>query len=246
MKPLILFVIICFLILQPIQASTPPDRLEPVDANEFPAYRRVLKEKLLLTPFDYGRVIVVPAFTPEHVISVYSRQSHDSKKLFYVTFLAPKESLWQATDGGRTPNNAKSLVVRQLDAEISESNADVIRRALIAMLSGHQRPRKWDVPSEFLYQDSTIAEFSVHREHQALSGETVIASNVGRKTKLLLDLHENLVRYCEAAVSKRPEIARNIHETATKLLMEIQAKEKTEKKGAGKAGKGQSSLLTVG
>ena len=112
------------------------NRLFEVDLTEFPRYRLIWLNKLGLTPFDCGRMMVEPAFAPEHSVSVYSRPSNGRSRKYFVTYATVDRNLWQPTDIGRHPRRAEATKVSRVDCEIPASAADLVRQAWIQMLSG--------------------------------------------------------------------------------------------------------------
>jgi hypothetical protein len=216
---------VAFTLPLPVLLSrTQPDHLLPVDLNEFQKYRAIAAEKMCPTPFDCGRMIVTPAFIkPEQSVSVYSRRTDDGKRSrYYVAYLEAKENIWDASDGGRLRGRAKNIKVRRVDAEIAETTAQLVKQVWIGMLSGPQSPRKWPLSPEFLYQDATHAEFSIRLANKKLYGETpLILSDLGKKTRKLVELADTLADYCKLEASNRPRIAVKIERQATHLLAQL-------------------------
>jgi hypothetical protein len=202
-----------------LKASSDGDRLYQVNLSEFPKYRTLLLGKLGPTPFNFGRVMIKPAFAPEYSVSIYSRSLASGEMKYLVTYLAAEHSLWETSDAGGETQDAKHTNVRQIDCEIPKEIADKIRLAWLGMLTGNQRPTRMREEDAARTTDATIAEFSIQvSPSETLYGEIAVEAPTGQKTKALSDLANTLVEYCKAKTTDRSEIGNRIDEESNRLL----------------------------
>ena len=207
-------------------ASAPKDYLFEVDLAELPKIRSILLKKLGPTPFDYGRMMVEPAFLPEFSVSVYSRSLEGRGRKYFVTYIETDRNIWQATDIGRHPKEAEKVKIRRIDCEIDAPIAALLRQAWIQMLSGNQRPRRMTVEDATRFTDSTVGEFSIQLSHAKVLYGEVISTEFpsGPKTKMFMDLANTLLNYCKAKPKNRSAIAVKIERKAKQLLEMLKQK----------------------
>lgn len=182
-------------------------------------FRHILSSKLAATPFDCGRVTILPSFRGESSISVYCQAANNKVGTCYVTCITADENLYQRTDGGQRPQAATAVKTKRTDAEFPRKTAETLREIWLRMLNStrpHTSRRDWvNVPV-----DATSVEFSLERlGSQPAYGEIDIFSPVsGEKTEALVDLSKALFRYCKTASSDRPAAAAKIERSANQLL----------------------------
>ncbi len=200
-----------------LSAAASPDRLMTIDPGEG-KYRALIHRRLCVTPFDCGRVIVVPPFQKSEIsVSVYSRRSAAGATEYYATSVEPADNLRDWSDAGRLPDRAKGLKVRRIDAPIPAKTAELLKQVWSRMLSGAQRPSGPRV-SDFVYMDATILEFCVGGQSRSQCGELEWVPTLPKKTHLLSDFAVALPGYCAARVDARPALARKLDRQATALL----------------------------
>jgi hypothetical protein len=201
--------------------ASEPDHLLPVNLRENEKYRAVLTQKLAVTSFDCGRLVIRPAFAPEESLSIYGL-NNDAGHKYFATYLAADTSLWQTTDEGRYPEKAAGVGVERIDAEIPDRTAEVLKKVWMLMLSGRQAPKRWDHAPEMLFGDATVGEFSIPGSpNKTLYGETPLVPELGSKTKQLVELSDLLVKYCKAKPSQRGGILEQVERQAARLLQTL-------------------------
>ncbi len=198
----------------------PADHLLPADPEILGnKYVAILKEKLCVTPFDEGRVLILPAFAGEESLSVYSQRRDKGHQLHYVTYLAASENLSDRTGSGRYPQEAKNVRIRRIDAEIPERTAKLVKRGWFEALA-HTRPlSKSERALELVFTDAAEAQFSLSEPHRTLSGRTVMApGRLGRRMNELVAITDLLRAYCKSKPADRPVIAAKIESESTRAL----------------------------
>jgi len=202
-----------------LRAASDNDQLYQVNLAEFPKYRALSLGKLGPTPFNCGRVIVQPAFAPEYSVSVYSRSLAQGGMKYFVTYIAPDQSLWETSDAGRNPQNAENANVRRIDCEIPKEIAEKVKQVWLGMLTGNQSPTPMRAEDAARATDATIAEFSIEvPPAETLYGEIPAEVPKGPKTKTLVGLANALTEYCKAKPMDRSAIAGRVDREATRLL----------------------------
>jgi hypothetical protein len=197
------------------------DHLEPQPFRAHLKYRKVLLSKLGVTPYNHGRLIVLPFSDREDSQSVYSRSSK-GRRIYYITRISSEESLWNRTDGGRYPERARSVKTHRIDIEMPERTAELLRQVWLGMLEGPQGPRPTPPPNPHILPQlhPMYFEFSIERADGAplVGALNLSAGSSGEKTKRLVELSEEIYHYCIAQPAKRPAIAKKIDEKAQNLL----------------------------
>jgi hypothetical protein len=224
MRPLILTLIVAIDLVLPHRASSRDqhDHLALPNAKLFARYKEILASRLGVTPFDFGRVIVSPAFEPEYSISIY-KGTAVQQPAYRVTYMATTESIWALTNGGNDLNDIERVRVRRADSEIPESTATILKQVWMRMLKqahGQTPPAgEWGrIP-----MDSTSIEWYLQSPNRrAESAELNNYYPIGPNTRAFVNLTtENLVRYCKADPKQRNAIARTIEADARKLLVAL-------------------------
>jgi hypothetical protein len=144
-------------------AAAIQDPLLIVDLKKEPNYRKVWTSKLQITPFDCGRLVVLPPFEPEMSISIYCRKTAEEQRSYHVTYIAPETNIWQASDGMRHPQRAQAVGTRRIDAEIPESTALLLRKLWLRMLTGIRHSAADIGRSEVVPMDAATLEWSLER-----------------------------------------------------------------------------------
>jgi hypothetical protein len=183
-------------------------------------YRKLRLAKLGITSFDYGRVIVEPAFAPEHSVSLYRKSTPDGHVRAIITYVVADRNLWDATNGGIDIKRAQQVKTRRIDCEIPTRTAEKVRQVWIAMLAGKQRPIPMRAEDAARTTDATTTEFSIQLSTaETLYGEIAAEAPSGPKTRALLELVTALVHYCESDSEHRVKEAHRIDREATKLIV---------------------------
>lgn len=224
------------------------DHLEPTHLGGYPKYRKLLIAKLGVTPFDYGRSILLPFGEPEASQSIYSKSTKD-RRTYFVTRVSSERDLWDLTEGGRYPERAASVRIDRIDIEIPARTAELLRQVWLGMLDGPQKPRPTPSPSppkrgaaakseeRFVLMDPSFLEFSISRSDNApLVGVLNVSagyggtkkttlprvrhdtSGFGDRVRMLAELSESVYQYCIARPGDRPLIANQIEQKASQLL----------------------------
>lgn len=206
-----------FLNISSVAELSQNDHLAPIRWNWDQMYRQLLTKKLGVTPFAYGRVFIKPSFEAESSISLFCNTAPKGEKC-YVTYLVAAKNLWQATNGGNIPENAKSVKVRRVDIEIPKEAADAVKDAFSQMLlrtKSHSRGDERALPI-----DATNVEFALQR-----GGNRPLAAQAnpflprqGKNVTKLLELAQDLESYCKVESSKRPLIKVTIERKAKELI----------------------------
>ena len=224
------------------------DHLEPPHLGGYPQYRKILLAKLSVTPFDCGRLIVLPFSDTEGSQSVYSK-FNNGQHSYYVTRISREKNLWDETDGGRYARKAASIRTHRIDAAIPERTAKLLRQVWLAMLQGPQRPRPTPPPSppkrggaaraeeRFILMDPSFLEFSIEpTDGPPLVGVLNIsagyagptrtslpraprnAPGFGDRLRMLVEVSDAVYQYSIAKPEQRPAIANEINRKAIRLL----------------------------
>lgn len=200
-------------------ANTPGDHLVPVQSGN-PSFRAILASKLLLSPFTHGRAIVRPAFEGESSISVYCRLDEHRKPHCYVALLIASENLYQRTDGGTRPKDARSVTVHRVDAQISEHIAKNVHEIWSKMLKSSAR---YDSSEDRWAQvpiDATRVELDIKPTGRPVARGEVnrFAPKIGDRTRQLLSIVDLLVDYCKASPPHREKIESKLQAATSHLL----------------------------
>lgn len=204
--------------------GTAEDHLAPVDLRIEKKYRDLLERKLFVTPFDYGRALIMPSFEPESAVSLYSRLSKERELKYSVTFTDAGANLWQKSRGGSEPNKVRKIKIQRIDVEIPAHTAQTVREVWLQMLQDtHLHEVSQPSNERSIVLDATTMEFSLGLgKSSPLYGELVLADPRKKKNvKAFSDLTFALIEYCRAAPHQRAAIARRIERTARDLLARL-------------------------
>jgi hypothetical protein len=200
-----------------LSATALPDRLMPLEPGEA-KYRALLRQKLCLTPFDCGRIIVMPPFQKSEItVSIYSRRSAAGATEYYATSVEAADNLRDWSDAGRVPSRAKRLKVRRIDAPIPAKTAQLLGDVWTRMLAHTQSPAE-PRALDLSYMDATMLEFCMGTQARARCGELDWVPTLPKKTHLLSDFAVTLPDYCAARADARPALAKRLDQQATALL----------------------------
>lgn len=203
-------------------------RLLPGKKGPGAQYRRLLQQKLFVTPGDVARYVYLPPETgsKEAVVSLYRRNGKQGRESggYWLTTTQPSARLWSCIPTGdekftgTKPVDTRTISVQRCDAPLPASAAIAVRRVWLAMLA--QRKPVPTAPSSI--GSSTEIFSAVDLSGRLLQGQ--IPSGAKKNTSALFDLANSLAEYCDLPVSRRPEMARRIEKAATKLLTQVQSK----------------------
>ena len=200
-----------------LSAAAVPDRVMPIDPHEA-KYRALIHQKLCLTSFDCGRIVIMPPFQKSEIsVSVYSRRTAAGATEYFATSVEAADNLRDWTNAGAEPQQAKRLKVRRIDAPLPAKTGELLKQVWTRMLSGTQRPRQ---PSAFdlSYMDATMLEVCIGTGTRGSCGELSWVPSLPKKTHLLSDFAVTLPDYCAARADSRPALAHKLDEQAMRLL----------------------------
>jgi hypothetical protein len=190
-----------------------PEYLGKVEQIDPPKYGALLTKHLFVTPGELGRMVWLPSFQSEMVVSVYSTpQSNDGKaeKAYRLTVTRSDKSLWDIAESSSPEPDVR---VSRRDTDIDAELAFAIQRAWRIILA--KDPILTDSDSVTL--DGFIAVFSVVMP----DGQTVMreAANPDRAPATdLVAVGIDLSLYCTAAAeeqkSKRSDLVRRLQKLA--------------------------------
>lgn len=204
----------------PLFAESEQNYLVPVneerEAGEpFASYRKVIEQKLFVTPGDMARVVHLPGtIGVETVVSVYQKEPR-KRDAYWVTVTQPSDSLWNPEGENKESTSASAKVLR-LDAPLPKSTALAIQKVWRAMLLGVREPPE----SKGLLVDSSIEIFSAAGENGRLLRGQVEGLPRGN-VAALSHLADLLMAYPETPESQRADAAQRIEKKATVLLKQL-------------------------
>ncbi len=203
------------------------DQLLQVDWSDIRDYRPLRQEKLELTPFDCGRVIIQPYVAVEQSVSVYSRPGGAGRRAYMVTLISCDRSLWQTTDTGRRAGAAALVKTRRIDCEIPSVTAEHLKTVWTRMLAGPHGPRPLKT-SDLTSSDGIEADFSIQLPYQRtlngmLPDMTFPPQNT--VTGTLVAISNDLIAVCQAQPSARQKILSRIDRRTISLLGKIRKRD---------------------
>jgi hypothetical protein len=203
-------------------AISEPDYLAPSDRAKFKEYYQLLDKVLSPNGFDYGRVIVTPAFEPEYSISVYQRTNSQGATAG-VAYVKADRNIWRSTDMAQERNRVPKA--HRLDADLPTRTAELVRRVWLGMLTGNQSPRP-DSGPRFVISDQTTAEFSLKVDGRVVHGENenISVKPLGGKLRDHMRLAWLLMDYAKAPPTERPRLIKQIDRLAESLLARLNRK----------------------
>jgi hypothetical protein len=128
--------LVCFLAMALVESAS-AGRRDPliVPSGEFPKYHELWSSLLEVTPYDCGRLIVLPAFDPETSISVYSIRDRAGRTNYRVTWIASDRNLWQQTNWRQPEQARKKVKPSRIDADIPATTALLLRKVWTNILA---------------------------------------------------------------------------------------------------------------
>lgn len=207
-----------------VQADSAVDHLLPIDDKlGVASYRKLWKEKLLLTPGDVARVVLLPGNAGEETsVSLY-RDIHKDGGLpggYWITFTQASTSLWECISArDRSGIDPASVNIRRLDVPISTKTATAIHDLWYAML----RRTESSANSHAVFLDSTTKIFSVVGPQGTLRGEMPKGQS-GPMTTALSAIAGSLIEYSTMPPELRGTKEREIQEATLALLSKITQK----------------------
>jgi hypothetical protein len=175
-------------------------------------YVRILAAKLLVTPADCARMLVVPPEEGEYAVAVYSEKSKQEDPIFHVTCLEAAKNIWEQKD-----EKARSATrVTRYDATIGNSTAVAIRNAWREMLLRTEQYRQ----SPPVVVDNTVVAFSIIEPNRS-ERRGQLPVNGGERTARLQKIGSLLIKYCKAHEPDRTVIAKKIEHDANTLVRDL-------------------------
>lgn len=194
-------------------ASEETDHLSPTNTREYQSYRKLIHDRLEITPADCGRAVLLPPFKAEGSTSVYKRSS-DGK--YFVTDLQASRSLWDASDGGHNLQATSDVRVIRRDAEMPKETALLVQRVWIIAISKAKPLRR---SPNVVATDATFAEFSVDNRGKTLRASLDFSlSYPGRMTGRLVDIWNKLYEYSRASKLKRKTLLDEIDAECSRFI----------------------------
>ncbi len=213
----------CSLVLVLVHSGS-AGRRDPLilPSGEFPQYQQLWSSLLEVTPYDCGRLVVLPAFEPEASISIYCvRGGTSGKTNFRVTWISTDKNLWQKTTWRRPEQAMKNVKVRRIDADIPAETALLLRNVWTEML-GSVRHGLESQHKDYLVLDSTRFIWSIQRSSgPPLRAELNRYIEITPEMASFAHLTEALLtKYCHAPSSQRTAILKEIGREAKRLPRE--------------------------
>jgi len=169
-----------------------------------PAYRLFVRKKLGLTPFNCGRITVIPDLGPESSISVYSRNG----RYFVTEVVAEGQGFWQNWD------HHSRLKVSRIDAEIPPTTARLFKHMILRLLSDIRPSSPSDLRT--IAEEIRLFELDLQTAKGVLSGD-VPREPPGPKTKAAESICQLLDYYCGRPLQRR-RLAVEIEENVRRLF----------------------------
>jgi hypothetical protein len=196
--------------------------LIPIDPNKFPEYRALWKSKLERTPFDCGRVVILPAFEFERSISIYSRSARGQRE-YRITYVWPETqtNLWEVSGGGQHPNKAKSIKTRQIDADVPKTTALLLQALWSRILKASEGPlRSPGSNEEVVGLDTADFEWSMQQNGRPpLECRRNTRAKVTPRLRRLAEFSNvTLPAYCKRTPQGRAQMIPQIEKQAKRLL----------------------------
>jgi len=215
-RPSVIVASILFTVLPTVPAS-PPEYLAKRDNIQPGKYGALLRQYLLITPADFGRMVLMPSFKTETAVSVYSVPKSGASKdtsIFRITVTFANESLWEIAEGS---SSAKDPRVSRHDLDIDAALALAIQQAWRAVLAKDPIPTESSDIAPDITLDGTISVFSVVMP----DGKTVIreaANPLGAPASELVGAGIDLWGYAtapeEERKTRREKLMRTLHRLA--------------------------------
>jgi hypothetical protein len=202
--------------LEVVAKGRQPNHLVPVYHHDAP-YAALVRERLLVTSGECGRMIFYPSFEPEFAVSVHSRdpRTRDPKRAerFQMTLTEAESSLYFSIPENRGRKSRKPGLVRVIryDADVPREVAATVQRVWAAVLQQTRYPK-----AAYAGLDGATAEFSVTvRGLGVLEGE--IWSPKEGLPAALMQMGFRLAKYCKATPEKRRSMLQDIRAELEKV-----------------------------
>jgi hypothetical protein len=198
----------------PADKSEKSDHLVPIKGIIEPAYQKLLRRKLYLTPANYVRIAILPSTGSigETVFSFHSDKADTYKVL--VTYTRAQSNLWaEASDANLALTIEPRAKIRRLDVPFPKSLAVSISEAIGRMIRESRQPSGTGP----IIVDGTDFLFSIEAANGQQRQAILMAGSTGKNVATLIRLLEVLDRYCNAKESNRGLLLKEI-ETEVKRL----------------------------
>jgi hypothetical protein len=208
-------------------AATSEDHLEPVVEylGAAPLYRKLWREKLLVTPGELARFVQLPGSRGVEVaVSMYKddRKSGGLPGGYWLTMTEPSVTLSQCypREDKSKYIDPRTIHIKRLDAPLPEATALAIRKLWLVMLN---KARPGPDPETYITLDSTQQYFSAQmpdgKVFEAVTPSVPVGPNA--KTDQLIRIGFLLLYYCEVRPPNRPQVARKIGAKAAALAKRV-------------------------
>jgi len=203
-------------LLTSLSASASEDHLVPrEDRSEVPNYYGVLAKKLMVTPADYGRFLVLrsPASVGEDSIALWSSGPRSQ-----LTYTKASRNIYYSLMSPNDPEYRGTVTTSRFDAQISASAAAAVRRAWTGMLQ-HISPRREPLNQIIIHGE--VYEFSIGGRRAVVGA--AIEGQTGRNASEMINIGRLLIDYSRASLQRRESLAREIERRATRLATRVEA-----------------------
>jgi hypothetical protein len=193
-------------------------------------YWNLIRKKLFLTPGDYARVIMIPAFQPEMVLSVDAIVDPNGKAQFFITLTRPSANLFYtipqppATDStgrpvpGATPYPLNKITIKKLTVPIDAALAAAIHETWVRMISRADIPPEDKPPlsGRIIAVDETVWFYSVKLPDARIKFAKLplITTEMLERFRLIAGGFE---AYCEDPPAKRARYRRWLLEDSARV-----------------------------
>jgi len=227
-------------LLASLPTSASEDHLVPrEDRSEVPNYYGVLAKKLMVTPADYGRFLVLrsPASVGEDSVALWSNGAG-----FQLTYTKASRNVYYSLMSPTDPEYRGAVRTSRIDAQISASAAAAVRRAWAGMLQ-HISPRREPLRQIIIHAE--VYEFSIGGRRAVVGA--AIGGQTGRNASEMINIGRLLIDYSRATLPHRERLAREIERRATHLANRVEAVRHTRPNQAMQRTAGRSAfpLLTT-
>jgi len=192
--------------------------LLPVNLTDHPGYRALIRKKLETTPFDCGRLVILPSFDNERSISIYRSGSKMKGEIYLLSCIEAHNTLWGVSEGGKAPNRGLKVGTRKTDLVIPKITADVLKQALAAMLAETRDLSRQERP-KFITMEGSETEFSLPSMNgSVMRGSLGQFQPFGAKVRRLQAVVDKLKAYCDSPRASRPDLLKGIERDSRELL----------------------------
>ena len=178
------------------------------------AYHKIMREKLFVTPANYGRILIIPSGVEgETSIALYSEATPARGIEFRITCTKAQKNIWFATSES-SPKRSENPVIRvaRYDATVPRTAIEAVHDALKKEIE-RRKPLE---PIGKAYVDGTAIEFALPRS----GGKTAVGilgpATQGPRISQLVRLTKALTRYCMSP-SNRSMLVGQVEDIARSL-----------------------------